>query len=87
MKKEEEEEEGERRIKPRHSLLHAVAGEGNKRQQRRGGGHMHTLTKHLYIHSNTLCIHTYKYTHAEIRFEMNAEHTDRLDREGRQQVT
>lgn len=26
VKKEEEEEEGERRIKPKHSLLHAVAG-------------------------------------------------------------
>lgn len=38
--KEEEEEEGERRIKPGHSLNHAVIREGNKEKTtgRRGGG-------------------------------------------------
>lgn len=44
--KEEEEEEGERRIKPGHSLIHAVVREGNKGKTtgRRGRGSMHTLT-------------------------------------------
>lgn len=47
-----EEEEGERRIKLKHSLLHAVAGKKrktNKRQQRRRA-HAPTHTyKQLYI--------------------------------------
>lgn len=46
----EEKEEGERRIKPRHSLLHAVAGEGNQRAQRKRREHAHAY-KHPYVYS------------------------------------
>lgn len=69
--KEEEEEEGERRIKPKHSLLHAVAGKGNKEKTTEEEGrrmHAHGY-KHLYIHS-ILYVHTpistHTHTHAEI---------------------
>lgn len=52
-----------------------------------GEGRMHTLTN-TYIFTVILYvftrISTHTHTHAEIRFEMNAEHTDWLDR---QQVT
>lgn len=45
MKEEEEEEEGERRIKPKHSLLHAVAGKGKQIKDNRGGGEEGACTR------------------------------------------
>lgn len=60
---------------------------GKQKTTEEGGGRMHTLTN-TYIFTVILYvftrISTHTHTHAEIRFEMNAEHTDWLDR---QQVT
>lgn len=87
MKEEEEEEEGERRIKPKHPLLHAVAGKENKQKTtEEEGRRAHARTyKHLYIHivyiyTEYMCTHT----HTEIwRLVGNECGADRLTERAR----
>lgn len=63
-----EEEEGERRIKPRHSLLHAVAEKENKQKTTEEEGEEGTCT-HIQTPIYTYTVHiqsTCARTHTEI---------------------